>query len=142
MLLMKSEAACGRCPLNLVCMMLRPIDNVTFCRRCGAVAFKRDGERFLCMLLREGVHSRLKLEDTPFQQLGALSDRDRRIAHVLAAVTNKNAEYQGCVRFMSKMPRQIGRPPYRHSRKLKRQYRYRDCVHYFEELGNGFDREF
>jgi molybdenum cofactor biosynthesis enzyme MoaA len=123
-------------------MTLRPIDNVTFCRRCGAIAFKRDGERFLCMLIREGVHSRVKLVDTPFQQMGMMSARDVRIAHVLAAVVNKNAEYEGCVRPRPDMPRQTGRPAYRHSRKLKRKYRYRDCVHYFEELGNGFDREF
>jgi molybdenum cofactor biosynthesis enzyme MoaA len=143
-LLMKSEAACGRCPLNLLCMTLRPMDNVTFCRRCGAIAFKRNGERYLCMLIREGIHSRIRREqfDTQFQQWDQMSNRQQRIAYVMNAVVNKNAEYEGCIRFMAKMPRQMGRPPYRHHKKLKRQYRYRDCVHYFEELGNGFDRVF
>lgn len=128
MLLMKSEAACGRCPLNLLCMTLRPLSDVMFCRRCGAITFKRDGERYLCTLLRDGVHSRLK--DTVWQQKNEMSDHDKRIAHVMAAVVNKHAEFTGCTRLRK-----------RHTKRHKKQFRWEDCVHYFLDI-NGFDREF
>jgi molybdenum cofactor biosynthesis enzyme MoaA len=129
MLLMKSEAACGRCPLNLLCMTLRPLPDVMFCRRCGAITFKRDGERYLCMLIRDGVNSRLK--DTMWQQQALMSDHDKRIAHVIAAVVNKHAEYTGCTQMRK-----------RHTKRHKQQFRWVDCVHYFLKNGNGFDREF
>lgn len=146
-LLMKSEAACGRCPFNLVCMTLRPLTNVTFCRRCGAISFKRKGERYLCMLIRDGIHSRLK--NTVWQQKALMSDHDKRIAYVLAAVANKHAEYEGCSRLRTKEPswqhrrRERKNNPEQLIGELSRQTaRWNDCVHYFREVANGFDREF
>lgn len=86
------------------------------------------------MLIREGVHSRLQSDqfNTKFQQWDALSNRQQRLAYVFAAVANKNAEYEGCTRLRRKRG-------HRRTGRIKTSYRYRDCVHYFEEVGNGFD---
>jgi hypothetical protein len=121
-------------------MTLRPLPDVRFCRRCGAVTFKRNGVRFLCMLLRDGVHSRVDkdMKDgmLPWQEWGALSARDQKITHTLAAVAAKRAEYTGCSHLRGRQRNKAGLLT---PKRMK--YRWQDCVHYFREQ-NGFDREF
>ena len=139
-ILLKSEAACGRCPLGILCMTLRPLPDVRFCRRCGAITFKRDGVRFLCTQIREGIYSRINTTTKegmlPWQNWSAMSARDHKIQYTLAAVAAKKAEYDGCARLR-------GRQRHRSGALLpkRKKYRWDDCVQYFREQGNGFDLE-
>lgn len=132
MILMKTERACGRCPMAMMCLTRKKLENVTFCRRCGCITFKHDNERYLCPLIREGVHSRI-VSNKDVTGWDHMSDRDRRIAHTLQAVLSRNAEFEGCVRIRArKAP-----GPFRNR---KRKSRWHDCIDYFRET-NGFDAE-
>jgi hypothetical protein len=124
-ILLKTDMACSRCPNNLLCMTGRKLKNAQYCRRCCAVTFKEDGRRFLCLLLREGVHSRLASENFHDD----VSLRGRRLAYVNATLAYPRTEFDGCTRLRRKVKR--------HPR-AKNVYRWVDCEHYFQAL-NGFD---
>jgi hypothetical protein len=117
----------------MMCMARKKLAHVTFCRRCGCITFKHNNERYLCPLIREGVHSRITC-DKDVSGWEHMSDRDRRIAHTLQAVISRNAEYEGCVR--TRVRKAPG--PFRGR---KRRSKWHDCVEYFRET-NGFDAEF
>jgi hypothetical protein len=73
---MKTEAACGKCPLTLLCLTnqrliinktrkhtymrnkgIRNIHRVRVCRRCLCVFFEHAGQTRICSQIREGVHT-------------------------------------------------------------------------------------
>jgi hypothetical protein len=118
--------------MAMMCLTRKKLENVTFCRRCGCITFKHDNERYLCPLIREGVHSRI-VSNKDVTGWDHMSDRDRRIAHTLQAVLSRNAEYEGCVRIRSRRRPGPGRQRIKKSR-------WHDCIYYFRET-NGFDTE-
>lgn len=131
MIHMKTERACGRCPMAMMCVARKKLAGVTFCRRCGCITFKHDDVRYLCSLIREGVHSRI-MSTKDVVGWDHMSDRDRRVAHVLQAVISRNAEYEGCVRTRTR------KKPYRQTQQPRR--RWHDCVDFFRKT-NGYDIE-
>lgn len=75
MIALRSDAACGYCPLSLTCLRGKPIIwderrvvaplrytvqpnvlNVVMCKRCAAVFFTHGTKRFICERLRDGHH--------------------------------------------------------------------------------------
>lgn len=132
MILMKTEHACGRCPNALMCMARKKLTHVTYCSRCGCVTFKHDNKRYLCTLLREGVHSRVQ-GDKAALSWGHMDRHSQRLVCIHAAVISHHAEYEGCIRIRArKAP-----GPFR---RRKRKSKWHDCVEYFREI-NGFDVE-
>jgi len=70
---LKTDAACGHCPLSLLCMtghalivnkrssaglptVRRNIYHVRVCQRCHCVYFSHDNQTYLCGRLRHAVH--------------------------------------------------------------------------------------
>lgn len=68
---LKTEAACGHCPLSFHCLrgksiivecatsngVRRNFFGIAVCRRCYCVFFRWQSERFVCGLLRKGQHA-------------------------------------------------------------------------------------
>lgn len=134
MILMKTEKACGRCPKALLCMTLTPLEDVARCRRCHCVTFKYNDTRFMCTLLRGGVHSRCVETPDAVARIG-LSPTSKR-NYVISAL----APFRSCVCEGGCVKTQRKKRPAGHRGATKKYHPWRDCVHCIRET-SGFDLE-
>ena len=91
---LKTEKACGHCPLSLRCaqgksfvdLLAEPCQkyNIRFCRRCYTIVFELEHETYLCGIIRYGKH---------FSANPGLRDGYERVWDVLRAM---HCSTKGC----------------------------------------------